>query len=64
MIREAIDEHEAFDGYRSSFSVYAKGSYANNTNVKSDSDVDIVVECSDACYWQEGLMQELVTVSG
>ena len=53
MIREAIDEHEAFDGYRSSFSVYAKGSYANNTNVKSDSDVDIVVECSDACYWQE-----------
>lgn len=53
MIREAIDEHDGFDGYRSVFSIYAKGSYANNTNVKSDSDVDIVVECTDACYWQE-----------
>lgn len=52
MIREAIDAHEAFDGYRNNFSVYAKGSYANNTNVKSDSDVDIVVECSDAIYWR------------
>ncbi|RXZ51816.1 nucleotidyltransferase domain-containing protein [Agromyces binzhouensis] len=53
MIREAIDEHDGFDGYRSDFSIYAKGSYANNTNVKSDSDVDIVVECSDALYWEE-----------
>lgn len=53
MIREAIDEHDGFDGYRSHFSVYAKGSYANNTNVKSDSDVDIVVECTDVCYWEE-----------
>lgn len=52
MIREAIDAHEAFDEYRSSFSIYAKGSYANNTNVKSDSDVDIVVECSDVAYWR------------
>jgi predicted Zn-dependent protease len=24
--------------------IYAKGSYANNTNVRRDSDVDIVVE--------------------
>lgn len=53
MIREAIDAHEEFDGYRDDFSVYAKGSYANNTNVKSDSDVDIVIECTDVCYWQE-----------
>lgn len=53
MIREAIDEHDGFDGYRSDFSIYAKGSYANNTNVKSDSDVDIVVECTDVCYWEE-----------
>lgn len=52
MIREAIDAHEAFGDYRGSFSVYAKGSYANNTNVKSDSDVDIVVECSDVVYWR------------
>ncbi|WP_434922715.1 nucleotidyltransferase domain-containing protein [Glutamicibacter sp. PAEs-4] len=52
MIREAIRDHEGFDGYRSSFSIYAKGSYANNTNVRADSDVDIVVECSDVIYWR------------
>jgi len=27
--------------------VYAKGSYANDTNVRRDSDVDIVVENRD-----------------
>lgn len=53
MIREAIAEHDGFDGYRNDFSIYAKGSYANNTNVKSDSDVDVVVECTDCCYWEE-----------
>ncbi|WP_146362262.1 nucleotidyltransferase domain-containing protein [Arthrobacter yangruifuii] len=53
MIREAINEHDGFDGYRNDFSIYAKGSYANNTNVKSDSDVDVVVECRDVCYLQE-----------
>lgn len=52
MIREAIDTHEGFEGYRSRFKVYAKGSYANNTNVKYDSDVDIVVECTDVIYWE------------
>lgn len=51
MIREAIDAHAAFKG--SDYSVYAKGSYANNTNVKSDSDVDIVVECHEVWYWEE-----------
>lgn len=52
MIREAIQEYEGFDGYRNSFEVYAKGSYVNNTNVRAESDVDIVVECSDAFYWR------------
>jgi len=51
MIRESIDAHDAFDGYK--FDVYAKGSYANNTNVKSDSDVDIVVQCREVKYWDE-----------
>lgn len=51
MIKEAIAAHAAFDGV--SLSIYAKGSYANNTNVKSDSDVDIVVECCEVEYWQE-----------
>ncbi len=45
MVREAIDEHAAFDDCR--LSVYAKGSYANNTNVKTDSDVDISVQCHE-----------------
>ncbi len=51
MIREAIKEHVAFDGC--DLSVYAKGSYANNTNVKADSDVDIAVQCGEAVYWDE-----------
>ncbi|QYF74428.1 nucleotidyltransferase [Cryobacterium sp. PAMC25264] len=51
MIRGAINAHDAFDGF--SFTVYTKGSYANNTNVRSDSDVDIVVECQEVEYWEE-----------
>jgi len=51
MIRQAIDEHDPFKSC--SLKVYAKGSYANNTNVRSDSDVDIAVECTDALYWEE-----------
>jgi hypothetical protein len=51
MIREAIDSHEPFNGC--SLKVYAKGSYANNTNVRADSDVDIAVECTDVLYWEE-----------
>ena len=39
MVIAAIDAHPAFDGYRSSIKVYAKGSYANKTNVRADSDV-------------------------
>lgn len=50
MIREAIDSHAPFNSC--SLKVYAKGSYANNTNVRSDSDVDINVECTDALYWE------------
>lgn len=51
MIREAIDQHAAFDDCR--ISVYAKGSYANNTNVRADSDVDIAVQCEEVVYWEE-----------
>lgn len=51
MIRQAIDDHEPFKDC--SLKVYAKGSYANNTNVRSDSDVDIAVECTEALYWDE-----------
>jgi len=51
MIREAVKAHKAFDGV--SLEVYAKGSYANNTNVKQDSDVDVAVQCGEAQYWEE-----------
>lgn len=51
MTREAIEGHAAFNNV--SLSVYAKGSYANNTNVKTDSDVDVVVECREVEYWEE-----------
>ncbi|MFG1723114.1 nucleotidyltransferase [Micromonospora chalcea] len=49
MIREAIKEHAVFDSC--DLRIYAKGSYANNTNVKTDSDVDIAVQCRDVRYW-------------
>ncbi|PTQ84827.1 nucleotidyltransferase [Nitrosomonas ureae] len=51
MIRDAIDSHAPFNNC--SLKIYAKGSYANNTNVRSDSDVDIAVECTDVLYWDE-----------
>ena len=51
MIRQAVDAHTAFN--ECSVKVYTKGSYANNTNVRADSDVDIAVECTEAEYWKE-----------
>lgn len=51
MILQAIDSHEPFNNC--SLKVYAKGSYANSTNVRSDSDVDIAVECTEVLYWEE-----------
>jgi hypothetical protein len=51
MIRDAVNAHPAFSGCR--LSVYAKGSYANNTNVRADSDVDVAVECLEVEYWEE-----------
>jgi len=51
MIRQAIDSHEPFNNC--SLKVYAKGSYANNTNVRSDSDVDISVKCTEVLYYEE-----------
>src|SRR5205807_2584038 len=49
MVREAVASHAGFSGC--SETVYAKGSYPNNTNVRSDSDVDIAVQCHEAMYW-------------
>lgn len=50
MVKGAIDRWPAIrDG--ASYRVYAKGSYANNTNVRLDSDVDIVVQNQDCLYY-------------
>jgi hypothetical protein len=51
MIRAAIGAHPALADC--SLRIFAKGSYANNTNVRSDSDVDIAVECTEVEYWDE-----------
>lgn len=51
MIRDAVSAHPAFNNV--GLSVFAKGSYANNTNVRTDSDVDIAVKCTEAEYWEE-----------
>lgn len=49
MIRDAVSAHEPFRDM--SCDVYVKGSYANNTNVRSDSDVDVAVECREVIYY-------------
>lgn len=49
MVTEAINGWPAFNGV--SKRIYAKGSYANNTNVRRDSDVDIAVECHECMYY-------------
>lgn len=51
MLREAIASHRPFDDC--GLTIYAKGSYANNTNVKADSDVDVAIQCTDVVYWEE-----------
>ena len=51
MIREAINSHQPFNNCL--LKVFAKGSYANNTNVRTDSDVDIAVQCTEVSYWEE-----------
>jgi len=51
MVREAVRNHVPLASCR--LTIYAKGSYANNTNVRTDSDVDIAVQCHEAEYWEE-----------
>ena len=48
-IRAALSASNALNGV--SYKVYTKGSYANNTNVRLDYDVDIAVECKEFCYY-------------
>lgn len=50
MVTDAIKNWSAFDGITPA--VYTKGSYPNNTNVRTDSDVDVAVECRE-CNWSD-----------
>jgi hypothetical protein len=50
MIRDAIADNEALLKYK--LQVFAQGSYANNTNVRLNSDVDIVVRNMTLFYTQ------------
>lgn len=45
MVKEAVDRHGPFRGL--DITVAAKGSYPNKTNVRGDSDVDIMVKLND-----------------
>lgn len=49
MVKDAIRHHLEFSDCR--LSAFVKGSYANNTNVRVDSDVDIAVQCHEVVYW-------------
>ncbi|MGV8883831.1 MAG: hypothetical protein ACOH19_16915 [Rhodoglobus sp.] len=63
MVQEGISAHAALDG--ASYKIYAKGSYRNNTNVRRDSDVDIVVELQECFYYEfaPGVTRPTPTVS-
>lgn len=62
MVTDAIKGHEPLK--TASLYVYAKGSYPNNTNVRRDSDVDIVVECHACQYYDYMPGQEPPTAHG
>jgi len=49
MVTQAVESHAAFDD--ATYRIYPKGSYANETNVRVDSDVDIVVQNQELFYF-------------
>jgi hypothetical protein len=56
-VRKAIDASKKLSG--KTIEVFAQGSYANRTNVRQDSDVDICVLCKDAFFPDYSLSQGL-----
>jgi hypothetical protein len=62
MVTDAVKGHEPLKS--AALSVYAKGSYANNTNVRRDSDVDIVVQCQVCQYFDYMPGQEPASPAG
>jgi len=47
-IRNALDSYRWTDGV--DFEVYLQGSYKNNTNIRGDMDVDVVVQLNSSFY--------------
>ena len=62
MVTDAVKAHDPLK--TASLYVYTKGSYANNTNVRRDSDVDIVVECQACNYYDYMPDQEPAAPTG
>jgi hypothetical protein len=58
MVRNAIDAHPPFQADRRQLHVYTKGSYPNETNVRQDSDVDVVVE-NRVLFYSDYISQEV-----
>lgn len=56
MIRAAVDRWSGFDSI--TVSLLPKGSYANNTNVRRDSDVDIAVIHEGLYYYDDSALHE------
>lgn len=54
MVSDAIREHPFLSTLSADLSVYAKGSYKNNTNVRRDSDVDVAVEYTGILMFDYG----------
>ncbi len=48
-IKRALEDSKARYSNRS-FEVFLQGSYGNDTNIYAESDVDIVISCSDTFY--------------
>lgn len=62
-IKNAVEASDELDGR--SVRVFLQGSYANNTNVRGDSDVDVGIICSNTFYYQlpEGMTPEDFSIS-
>jgi predicted nucleotidyltransferase len=56
-VRKAIDASDKLN--TRSIEVFAQGSYANRTDVRQDSDVDICVLCNDVCFTDYTLSEGL-----
>jgi hypothetical protein len=56
-VRKAIDASALLKGR--SIRVFAQGSYCNRTNVRTDSDVDVCVLCTEVCFVDYALSEGL-----